>query len=107
MSSSIRAVSGTITIQPGTTNEVDVTNTARGVIEVCKDQVDFGQRRVDDALRRRSRRSASGLMVVGCSTVQAGACSPKIRVAPGPHTVTELAESDYELVSITASPAER
>jgi len=97
---------GTITIQPGTANEVDVTNTAVGALEVCKDPVDFGPRGVEvpAPVQPLFRFRVDG---GGIFSVQAGKCSPKLRVTPGSHTVTELAESDYELVAITVSPADR
>jgi hypothetical protein len=90
---------GTITIQPGTTNEVDVTNTARGLLQVCKARIDY---LTGTQPTFRFRLDGGGIF-----TVQAGSCSPPMRVSPGTHTVTELAESDYELVSITGSPPAR
>jgi hypothetical protein len=87
---------GTITIAPGV-NQVDFTNTARGVIQLCKVRIDY---LTGTQPTFRFRIDGGALLAV-----QAGKCSPAIRVAPGPHTITELAEPDYELVGIAAVPA--
>ena len=85
-----------------------MTNTARGVLQVCKAAIDFGPRPVEPVTPAptqplfRFRLDGGGIF-----TVRAGSCSPPMRVTPGTHTVTELAENDYELVSISASPPER
>ena len=99
---------GTFTIVPGTTNEVDITNTARGLLEVCKARIAYFDtpRMVDgvpvgpSAPQPTFRFRIDGGAIF---TVQAGACVQK-PVAPGQHTVTELAESDYALVSIAVAP---
>ncbi len=99
---------GTYTIVAGTTNEVDITNTARGLLEVCKARVAyFDTPRIVDGVPQgpsgpqpsfRFRVDGGAIFLV-----QAGACVKKT-VTPGQHSVTELAESDYALVSIDVNP---
>jgi len=87
----------TATIGSGITN-VTITNTARGVLEICKDPVvgitnqPTFQFRVDGG---------------GIINVPGGQCSQPRRVSVGNHTVTEVAAQDYELTAITVDPAGR
>jgi hypothetical protein len=79
-------------------NTVTITNTARGVLEVCKDPVvgitnqPTFQFRVDNG---------------AIFSVPGGGCSQPRRVSVGNHTVTEIAAQDYELTAITVDPASR
>jgi hypothetical protein len=88
---------GPVVIQNGV-NTVTITNTARGLLEVCKlavpginTQPTF-QFRIDGG---------------GIFTVRAGTCSTPRRVSVGNHTVTEVASDDYDLVGISVSPPDR
>jgi len=108
---------GDIVIAPGV-NTKTITNTATGRLEVCKALVRFPAR----------PRETAGLAVPApltqptfrfkidngaIFTVQAGKCSPPKKVSVGTHTVTEVAENDYELDpdapggGITVFPADR
>jgi hypothetical protein len=89
---------GTITIAPGV-NEVDVTNTAVGLLQVCKARITY----LAGTQPTFRFRIDGGAMFL----VQAGKCAPARRVAPGSHTVTELAEANYDLVDVIVSPASR
>jgi hypothetical protein len=88
----------TTTIGAGTANTVTITNTAFGLLEVCKDPVaGLGvpktfQFRID-----------SGAVF----NVPAGGCANARRVSIGNHTVTEIAQADYELTGVTSDPAGR
>jgi len=90
---------GTTTIQPGTANTVTITNTAVGVLEVCKAKITY----------LTGTQPTFSFRIDGTSlvTVQAGKCSQRRRVAPGPHTVNEIASNDYEVVGIDSLPAGR
>ncbi len=92
---------GTFTIVAGTTNEVDITNTARGLLEVCKARIAY----FDGTTGPYAPQPTFRFRLDGGAifTVQAGACVKKT-VSPGQHTVTELAENDYALVSIDVNP---
>jgi hypothetical protein len=105
---------GDVTLAAGI-NTVTITNTARGLLEVCKARVDFGLRSTATQPTFRFRIDGGAPF-----NVQAGKCSPPKRVSVGNHTVTEagsttyLANVDpYELDptapggGITAFPADR
>jgi len=89
---------GTTTIQPGTTNTVTVTNTAKGQIEICKTRITYLTGTQPTFTFR-----LDGMLV----SVQAGKCSTGRLVTPGPHTVSEIASNDYDLVGISTIPAGR
>jgi hypothetical protein len=89
---------GTFTIVPGT-NEIHVANTALGVLQVCKAKIAYFDVRGGATQPTFRFRIDGGAMFL----VQAGSCTKKI-VAPGQHTVTELAENDYALVSVDVQP---
>ena len=78
---------GQITIAPGI-NTITITNTAKGLLEICKHAI--------DGLRTQPtfqfRVDGGGLI-----SVQAGKCTPPMRVSVGSHTVTEVASTNYEL----------
>ncbi|MGZ8647398.1 MAG: DUF5979 domain-containing protein [Solirubrobacteraceae bacterium] len=92
---------GDVVIAPGV-NTVTVTNTARGLLEVCKARIPGEAPVIRDGralappqpVQATFRFRIDGGAIF---TVQAGKCSPPKRVSVGNHTVTELAESDYEL----------
>jgi len=85
-----------ITLLPGM-NQATFTNTARGLLEVCKTPV-MGlatqptfQFRVDGG---------------GIINVRAGTCTnPALRVSVGNHTVTEVANANFDVSAINAIPA--
>jgi hypothetical protein len=88
----------TTTIGPGTANTVTITNTAFGLLEICKDAVagvntqpNF-QYRIDN-----------GAII----TQRAGICGPARPVSVGNHTVTEVASNDYQVTGIRVDPAGR
>ena len=82
---------GPITIAPGV-NSTTITNTAVGLLEVCKAPIAELGRGVTQP--KFSFRIDGG----GTIQVQAGKCSPPKRVAVGNHTVTELnTQPSYEL----------
>lgn len=90
---------GTTTIQPGTANTVTITNTAVGLLEICKARIDYLTGTQPTFMFR-----LDGTSLV---SVQAGKCSPGRRVTPGPHTVVEISSNDYDLVAISATPPGR
>jgi hypothetical protein len=98
---------GPVVIKPGV-NTITITNTAKGLLEVCKRAVVFESTLplVQPTFRFKIDNGA-------IFTVQAGKCSPPKRVSVGNHTVTEVAEDSYELDpnapggGITAFPADR
>jgi hypothetical protein len=109
---------GDVVIAPGV-NTLTVTNTARGLLEVCKAPI-----RPERAVIRLDQLAVPVPTPVqplfrfridggAIFTVQAGKCSPPKRVSVGNHTVTEVAENDYELDpdapgnGITVFPADR
>jgi hypothetical protein len=89
---------GTTTIGAGTANTVTITNTAFGLIQICKDPVagittqPTFQFRIDGG---------------GIIPVQGGACASARHVSVGNHTVLEVAAADYEVTAITVDPAGR
>jgi hypothetical protein len=104
---------GQVVIKPGI-NTITVTNTAKGLLEVCKAAVRFdgGIRApgpVAIAQPKFQFRIDGGAMF----EVQAGKCSMPKRVSVGNHTVSEVAANDYELDpyapgnGITVFPADR
>jgi hypothetical protein len=98
---------GAITIAPGV-NTLTVTNTAVGLLEVCKAPVRF-------TTTAAVTQPTFQFRIDGGATfnVQAGKCSPPKRVSVGNHTVTEVAANDYELDAsradggISVFPADR
>ena len=88
----------TTTIGAGTANTVTITNTAFGLLQVCKDAVPgittqpTFQFRIDGG---------------AIFTVQGNHCAPARRVSIGNHTVTELATANFELTAITVDPSGR
>jgi len=96
---------GTVHINPGV-NSITVTNTARGLLEVCKAKITY----------LTGTQPTFTFVIDGSKTitVQAGKCSLPIRVSVGDHTVNErLTQPNYELDpyapggGITVSPADR
>jgi hypothetical protein len=77
-------------------NAATFTNTARGLLEVCKTPVvglatqPVFQFRVDGG---------------GIINVRAGSCNPAIRVSVGSHTVSEVANANFDVTAINAIPA--
>ena len=91
---------GPVVIKAGV-NQVDITNTARGLLEVCKARVvDFLPTVPQPTFQFRIDGGA-------IFTVQAGTCSTPRRVSVGNHSVTEVAASDYELLAINVNPSNR
>jgi hypothetical protein len=91
--------SGPVTTTIGSgINTVTITNTARGVIEVCKDPVAG----INTQPTFQFRVDGGALF-----SVPAGGCSQPRRVAVGNHTVTEVALPNYELTGVTVDPAGR
>jgi len=86
---------GTFPVQSGTANEIHITNTARGLLQVCKATITY---LTGTQPTFRFRLDGGAIF-----TVRAGACVKK-PTTPGQHTVTELAENDYALVSIDVNP---
>ncbi len=84
---------GDVVIAPGI-NTKTITNTAKGLLEVCKAAVRFVDPRVTAAQQPWFNFKIDNGAVF---KVQAGKCSPPKRVSVGNHTVTEVNESDYEL----------
>jgi len=95
----------TFPVQAGTANEIHITNTARGLLEVCKARITYFDGNNDGQRVSLAPQPVFRFRVDGGAifTVQADSCA-KRSVAPGQHTVTELAESDYALVSIGVQP---
>jgi hypothetical protein len=79
---------GTVRIGSGVST-LTVTNTASGVLEVCKAKI--AGLTTQPTFKFRIDASATPV------SVQAGKCSFPTRVAIGTHTVTELADDKYEL----------
>jgi len=103
---------GDITIQPGV-NTKTITNTATGLLEVCKAKVQW---RASNGLRAELDKQPTFTFRIDGGApfaVQAGKCSPPKKVSVGNHSVTESAAPDYELdpyapgSGITAFPADR
>jgi len=111
---------GNVVIAPGV-NTLTVTNTARGLLEVCKAPI-----RAERPMIRNGQMLATAPVPTpvqatfhfkidggGVFNVQAGKCSPPKRVSVGNHTVMEVSETDYELDpdapgnGITVFPADR
>ncbi len=89
---------GQVLIKPGV-NTITITNTAVGLLEVCKAAVRFG---TVEALQQPAPAPAQPTFKFKIDNgalfnVQAGKCSPPKRVSVGNHTVTEVNDSDYEL----------
>jgi hypothetical protein len=84
-----------ITLAPGM-NQATITNTARGLLEVCKTLVaglntqPVFQFRVDGG---------------GIINVRGGQCNPAIRVSVGAHTVTEVTNANFDVTAITTIPS--
>jgi hypothetical protein len=98
---------GTFPVASGV-NQFDVTNTAVGQLEVCKARITYFDPPIGSEDRPGPQPTFRFRIDGGAIfSVQAGKCSPPKRVTPGSHTVTELAESDYELAGVTVSPANR
>jgi len=101
---------GDVTIAPGI-NTKTITNTARGLLEICKHSVRFAGAPAVAAIKQPDFR----FKIDGGNTltIRAGTCSLPQRVSVGTHTVTELSETDYELDpyapgnGITVNPADR
>jgi hypothetical protein len=81
---------GTITIQSGIANSFTVTNTAKGLLEICKDPVPG----IITQPTFRFRVDGGGYI-----SVRAGNCTQPMRVAVGNHTVQEVVDPNYELDS--------
>jgi hypothetical protein len=92
---------GTFPVGGPGVNQIDITNTARGVLEVCKARIAYFDGLTGPYFPQptfRFRIDGGALF-----SVQAGTCVVR-SVSPGEHTVTELAEQDYALVSIAVAP---
>jgi hypothetical protein len=103
---------GSVTIAPGV-NTLTVTNTAVGLLEVCKAPVQFSGGGAQ-AIAAIVQPTFQFKIDNGAAfNVQAGKCSPPRRVSVGNHTVTEVAANDYELDAsradggISVFPADR
>ncbi len=102
---------GEITIAPGV-NTKTITNTAKGLLEVCKAKIQW---RFDGLKAELRTQPTFTFRIDGGAPfgVQAGKCSPPKRVSVGNHTVTESNGGDYELdpdapgYGITVFPADR
>jgi hypothetical protein len=90
----------TVTITPGTSNSVTITNTAFGQLEICKDLVAGLNPNVQPNFQFRI--DSGGIIVV-----RAGSCSTARNVSVGNHTVTEIAQGNYELTAVRTDPAGR
>jgi len=86
---------GPVTLTPGI-NTVTITNTARGLLEICKAAVaglntqPTFQFRVDNG---------------GVINVRGNTCTQPMRVSVGNHTVTEVSSTNFDVSSITATPS--
>ncbi len=74
-------------------NTATYTNTAKGLLEVCKAAIKFSTR-VDPTKQPSFTFRIDG---GGMLKVRAGTCSLPQRVSVGTHTVSEVADPDYEL----------
>ena len=92
---------GQITILPGV-NTATITNTAQGLLEVCKARIEGRASDQAHASRwpiRSSRRSSSRSTAVRSSPSRRASARRRSAVSVGSHTVTEVNEDDYELDS--------
>jgi hypothetical protein len=82
-------------------NTVTITNTARGLLEVCKARIAY--------LAATTPQPTFQFRIDGGAifNVRAGTCSMPKRVSVGNHTVTEGASNDYDLAGIVVTPAGR
>jgi hypothetical protein len=82
-------------------NTVTITNTARGLLEVCKARIAY--------LAATTPQPTFQFRIDGGAifNVRAGTCSMPKRVSVGNHTVTEGASNDYDLVAIFVTPSGR
>jgi hypothetical protein len=102
---------GEITIAPGI-NTKTITNTAKGLLEICKAKVRFVG---DIKAAVPVTQPYFYFRVDGGSNIKirAGTCSLPMRVSVGTHTVSETSHPDYELDpyapgnGITVNPADR
>ena len=96
---------GEITIAPGI-NTKTITNTAAGLLEVCKARVDFG--RTPEGLPSPAAQPTFRFRIDAGTpfTVQAGKCSLPKRVSVGNHTVTELGSTTGFPAGGTTDPFE-
>jgi len=90
--------SATTTIQPGTANTVTITNTAFGVLEICK-----------NAVAGLTTQPTFNFRIDGGAIipVKGNSCSNGTNVSVGNHTVTELNPGDFDVTSITVNPSGR
>jgi hypothetical protein len=77
-------------------NTATFTNTARGLLEICKQIVGF---QVTGQPTFQFRIDAGSIL-----SVRAGTCSLPQRVSVGQHTVTEIASQNYDLVAVGSNP---
>jgi hypothetical protein len=79
-----------ITLAPGI-NTATFTNTARGLLEICKHAIaDLNRTTTQPTFQFRV--DGGGLI-----NVRAGTCTPPMRVSVGAHTVSEVSSPNYEL----------
>jgi hypothetical protein len=104
---------GPVTIRPGI-NTTTITNTARGLLEICKKAVRFPEPKMTSQTVNVNQPTFTfRIDGTGALKVRAGTCSLPQRLPVGTHSVTEVAENDYELDpyapgnGITVSPADR
>jgi len=90
--------SATTTIQPGTANTVTITNTAFGVLEICKNTV------AGLAVQPTFNFRIDGGAII---PVKGNSCSNGTNVSVGNHTVTELNPGDFDVTSIGVNPSNR
>ncbi len=86
---------GTVTIAPGV-NTITITNTAKGLLELCKARINFGPRPIDVPAPAQPYfyfRVDNGALI----KLQAGKCTLPMRVPVGDHFVSEMAAADYEI----------
>jgi hypothetical protein len=89
----------TATIGSGVTI-VTITDTARGLLEVCKAPVSG----LTLAAQPTFRFQIDGGAIF---SVTAGTCRPSQRVSVGDHTVTEIADQNFDVLAILVSPPDR
>jgi hypothetical protein len=90
---------GTVHINPGI-NTITVTNTAKGLLEVCKAKITY----------LTGTQPTFVFVIDGSKTisVQAGKCSPAMSVTVGDHSVNErLTQPNFELYDIKTIPVDR